>query len=100
MHKNLHSAMYAMWRNKSLPQETDAETNANTKTQLSSQAVLWQIKNPHMPKRKKKFRIQKHQPTHKNDEKRWKFPQKQPLSPKNPHKPPRFQLKPPLTIKA
>jgi hypothetical protein len=34
--------------------EIDAESNANTKTQFGSQAVLWQLKKLHIPKREKK----------------------------------------------
>jgi hypothetical protein len=33
--------------------ETGAKLNANTKTQFGSQAVLWQLKKLHIPKRKK-----------------------------------------------
>jgi hypothetical protein len=33
--------------------ETGAESNADSKTQLGSQTVLWQLKKTHIPKRKK-----------------------------------------------
>jgi hypothetical protein len=35
--------------------ETGAEPNANGQKQSDSQAVLWQLKNPHIPKRTKAF---------------------------------------------
>jgi hypothetical protein len=53
-HKILHGAMLAVWRKKNPAQETGAETNADGGMQLGSQAVLWQLRDPHTPKRKKR----------------------------------------------
>jgi hypothetical protein len=52
MHKNLHSAMLAVWRKKNPPQESGAEANADGRMQRSSNAILWQLRILHIPQRK------------------------------------------------